>query len=143
MTMQVVPAMPGLMWEANDERAVLVSTIATGKVALALRAHMDDPDQRSVVLAWADSVASAWSAINDEGRFAHWLYSLGLDKLLWLGVVQGSDWQVGGRIPGPEPLQHFIIGLKDGVVEVLATDVVVLRSDQPPLKAAAAAAAEC
>ena len=141
MTMQVVPVLPGLMWEPSVDQAVQVSTIAVGKVALALNPHADDPDQRSVVLVWAHAVASIWLAINDEGRFAHRLYSCGLDKLLWLGVVQGSDWEVGG-IAHAKPSQHFVVPLKEGVVEVLATEVVVLRDERPPLKAAAAAAAE-
>ena len=72
-------------------------------------------------------MASSFSAINDEGRWAHPLYSSGLDQLLWLGVVDDSSWKVGGRIEHGRRLQHFVVPLKECVVEVLAEDVEVLR----------------
>ena len=85
---------------------------------------------------WDDAFAASMSADNDEGLWRHPLYSCGLDRLLWLGVVQETDW-VRERFPGPPPLEHFIATMKECVVEVLAADVVVERSDLPPVMAAA------
>lgn len=124
MTIRVVPV-GDVRWQPNDSRGLLTSQ-ADGPVELSLAPHFDDPDRRSVRLLWREAVASRFSAINDEGRWAHPLYSYGLDRLLWLGVVDGSDWKVGGRVERG-PLQHFVIPLKECVVEMLAEDVEVLR----------------
>ncbi len=113
-------------WEPNDSRGLLMSQ-ADGPVELSLAPHFDDLDQRSVRLLWREAVASRFLAINDEGRWAHPLYSVGLDRLLWLGVVDGSDWMVGGRVDRGRTMQHFVVPLKECVVEVLAEDVEVLR----------------
>ena len=138
MTPQVRPVAEEVRWEPNAPRACLLST-DEGLVVLALVAHFDDLDQRTVVLRWDDSVASVMSVINDEGLWAHRLYSAGLDRLLWLGVVDGSDWGIGDRASQPS-VQHFIAALKECVVEVLAPDVTVARSNDPPSLAVATVA---
>ena len=125
MTLRVVPV-GDVEWEPNDSRGLLTCQ-ADGPVELSLAPHVDDLDRRSIRLVWRTAVASRFSAINDEGLWAHPLYSFGLDRLLWLGVVDGSDWQVGGGVDRGRRLRHFIAPLKECVVEVLAEDVEVLR----------------
>ncbi|HEY9471823.1 MAG TPA: hypothetical protein VIQ76_19620 [Propionibacteriaceae bacterium] len=135
MTMRVVPVADGLIWDPNDPQAALLS-LDNGPAVLGLKAHFDDPDQRTVVLRWDWAVACSMLGFNDEGRWAHRLYSVGLDRLLWLGVVEGTDWPTP-PVAYKTVMRHYIAPLKECVVEVLAPDIVFERSDRPPTLAAA------
>jgi hypothetical protein len=132
-----------LQWEPNAPEAVLVSD-DEGRAALAVRAHPDDPDQRCVVLRWDFAIVSTLGAPNDEGLHEHRLFEKGLRDLLWLGVVRDSVlvdqlrpmWhRVGDRYALP---MHFVLPLKECVVEVVAENVDVFRIDGHPRNAAPA-----
>lgn len=68
-------------WEPNAPEAVLLSDGA-GQGALAQRAQPDDPDQRSVVLRLGGVVDAVITPPNDEARFHHPVYDLGLKDLM-------------------------------------------------------------
>jgi hypothetical protein len=75
------------------------------------------------------------------------LYSRGLSSLLWTGKVERSEWIADlERHNGGHPrhdatrsakLAHFILPLKEGMVEVVAEQVSVLRRPGPTTDAAA------
>ncbi len=88
---------------------------------LSLRAHTDDENQSRVVVEWAGTVAAAMSDPNDEGLHTHPLYASGLDTLTWMGEVVGAT---------AAPLRHFILPLKEAVVEVTARTFRVSREPQ-------------
>lgn len=126
----------GVTWEPNAPEAWLVSD-DNGRAALALKAHRDDPDRRCVVLIWS-GVHSSWMADpNDEALSGHRLYSRGLREVLWAGVVRESDsvraLERQNRVhPSHDPsrfarLIHYVIPLKECVVEVIASAVAVQR----------------
>jgi hypothetical protein len=132
---EVVAAAVDVRWEPNAPEAALLS-LDDSRVVLALRPHFDDVDQRTVVLRFDGAVQSSMTGDNDEGRSHHRLYDRGLDRLLWLGTVKNTDWSWEQKPWRTPPLRHFIAALKEGVVEVMAESVTVLRSDQAPGAAA-------
>ncbi len=105
-----------------------------------LRAHFDDVDQRDVVLKFTGCRSSQLGAPNDEARASHRLFSCGLDRLLWLGEVIESDTirllETANRVhPRHDPssfdgLQHWVLPLKECVVEIVATAIEVRRSER-------------
>ena len=76
------------------------------------------------------------SAPNDEARHTHPLYNAGLRSLLWAGEVAGSSTlrDINAALHRG-PLHHYIVPLKEGVVEVLADTCEVLRLDASPSEA--------
>jgi hypothetical protein len=131
---EVVAAAVDLRWEPNAPEAALLS-LDDSRVVLALRPHFDDVDQRTVVLRFDGAVQSTMTGDNDEGLSRHRLYDRGLDRLLWLGTVENTDWSWEQKAWRTQPLRHFIAALKESVVEVMAESVIVLRSDQAPAAA--------
>ena len=136
MVEHVVP-MPGvdITWEPNAPDATLIAD-DYGRGALALRAHPDDLDQRTVVLRFDMVVYSAMTPPNDEALNHHPLYDRGLRGLLWLGVVRDSG-LVARLRPSWSPVaelrlqpMHFIAPLKGCVMEVVAADLDVFRLDR-------------
>lgn len=138
--------MPGVdvTWDPNAPDAVLLSD-DFGRGALALRAHPDDPDERTVILRFDLVIYALMTPPNDEARFHHPLYALGLEDLMWLGVVRDSS-LVARLRPLWSPAadfrlqpMHFVAPCKECVVEVVAADVDVFRLDRSTREAALAA----
>ena len=96
--------------------------------ALALRPYPDDTGDDCVVLIWSGTREAAMGAPNDEALPGHRLYQRGLAELRWAGLVEDSE-----RIA---QLRHYILPLKEGVVEVIAETVSVQRRPGTPLHAA-------
>jgi len=120
---RVVALADSLRWEPNAPEAVL-STDDGARAVLALNPHFDDGDQSAVVLLWRGVYSASMGYPNDEGRRDHSLYHSGLNTLVWMGEVQG-----GPQVPrpfGPQP-RHFLLPLKETVVEVLADSYAVVR----------------
>lgn len=120
MRVRVVPLPESPRWEPNAPDASLVAG-DDGVTRLSLRAHPDDENQSRVVVEWSGTVAATMSDPNDEGLHTHPLYANGLDTLTWMGEVVGAT---------AAPLRHFILPLKEGVVEVTATTFRVARDPQ-------------
>jgi hypothetical protein len=143
VTLRVVELALGVRWEPNAPEAVLV-TPDFGPAALAIRAHFDDTDERTVVLRWTHCLAVIDGPYNDEALNRHPLYEAGLKDVHWLGEVHDSAWlpSVSGAIhpAAAAGLRHFILPLKERTIELAAHDVEVLRSELAPLSAAPAAA---
>jgi hypothetical protein len=124
------------MWDPGAPDAVLV-TMDFGPTVLALEAHPDDPDQRCVVLHWLGVQAAVMEPPNDEALAGHRLYDRGLAKVDWCGEVVHSAWiadlirrnEVHDRHSPAlfDGLRHYIVPLKESVVEVVATSVAVHR----------------
>lgn len=135
-------------WEPNAPGAVLI-TSDYGRTLLALNAHLDDADQRCVVLVWQ----SVWASIgqpNDEARGGHRLYGVGLAEVLWGGYVEHSSLiadlarQDNVAFPGqgyrsPATLTHSVVAMKEGVVEVIGAKPRVTRVGGSTASAALAA----
>ncbi len=136
----------GFRWEPSAPDAVL-AVADSGRAVLALRPHFDDPDQDCVVVVWSGTRAAVMGPPNDEARSGHRLYRRGLAELLWAGQVEHSEWiadlerQNRGHNPHDSAryarLTHFILPLKDSVVEVAAEDAAVLRRSGSTVGAAA------
>lgn len=131
-------------WEPNAPDAVLISD-DQGRGALAQRAHPDDSDQRCVVLRWDGVIHAQMGPPNDEARSHHPLYDVGLQDILWLGIVRESSlvarlrpmWSRVGDDLHITPL-HYLVVSKECVVEVLAENVDVFRIAGRPREAAPA-----
>lgn len=135
MRERVVPALVDWCWDPNAPGAVLICVDAGG-ASLALRSHPDDDDIRTVVLHWPDAVAAVMAPPNDEGLHSHPLYTVGLSDLTWLGLVEHSTWLPRG-VATTDGLRHYIAPLKECVVEVLASNVVMTRNEASPVQAVA------
>lgn len=135
----------GVVWEPNAPDAVLVSN-DVGPAGLALRAYPGDHDERCVLLIWAGCYFASTMALNDEAISGHRLWAKGLSEILWAGVVNQSELiltleqqdQVhpphgSSRLAG---LVHYVIVLKECVVEVIARGVAVQRVDGTTAEAA-------
>jgi hypothetical protein len=135
-------------WDPNAPEAVMISN-DLGRTVLALRAHPDDTDERSVALVWNGVASAALSAPNDEAISGHRLWRHGLSEVLWMGVVVDSALRSelerqNAVHPGHDParfqhLEHYIVLLKECVAEVVAMSVEVHRIDGETLEAATAA----
>jgi hypothetical protein len=136
----------GVAWEPNAPEAILLSA-DLGPTALALQTHPDDDDKRCVVLVWTGCRYACMSPPNDEAIHGHRLWDKGLSAVMWVGVVHDS-YLIGGleqqnRVhPFHNPslfegLTHYVLPLKECVVEVVARAVVVRRVDGTTEAAAA------
>jgi hypothetical protein len=129
----------GVTWEPNTPMPLLIQT--EFEAYLLLDPHMDDPDQRAVVVHAEACEGALLGLPNDEARNGHPLYERGLDEVSWTAEVQGSRWI--GRLeemnrvhPNHDSsaflsLRHFILLLKDSTFEVNARDLRSLRADRP------------
>jgi hypothetical protein len=148
MTERVVPSLAGVRWEPNSPAAVLIVTDA-GLAALALEPHPADTGHDCVVLVWFGTKEAAMGVPNDEALMGHRLYERGLAELTWAGIVEDSEriarLELGNRVhPRHEAerfrrLNHYILPLKEGTVEVIAETVSAQRQPGPPLHAASLA----
>ena len=136
MAQHVTETPIGVVWNPNSEHAVLVTT-EMGETRLRLRARSDDPDQRTVVIAWHGSLAARMEPPNDEARSGH-RHHAGLSGVLWMGEVHESeliaDFERQNRVhPGHkasmfEGYRHWVLPLKGSVVEVVAESFEVGRA---------------
>jgi hypothetical protein len=135
----------GVEWEPNVPDGVLVSG-GLGPTVLALNAHVDDPDQRAVVLRWDFCVAVIHGPYNDEARHRHPLVEAGLRDVQWIGEVSDSQWLQAIRpaiaASVADILRHFVVLTKERTIELAARDLEVLRFAGSTQNAALAARAE-
>ncbi|NHA70357.1 hypothetical protein [Phycicoccus flavus] len=128
-------------WDPNAPDAVLVSDDC-GRGALALRAHPDDSDRRTVLLRFDLAVYALMTPPNDEALSHHPLSEHGLKELTWLGVVRDSTLVARLRPSWSRVAEmhlhptHFILPLKECVVEVVAATVDLFRLDLSTHRAA-------
>jgi len=110
-------------WEPNAPEAVLI-TNDSARAVLAVNPHFDDIDRRAIALLWQGVYSASMGYPNDEGLTDHPLYYSGLDNLLWMGEVHSEP-----AVPRPfgPPPRHFVLPLKEAVVEVLADAFAVVR----------------
>lgn len=127
MRLRVVPIDGIPAWEPNAQPDTLMWR--EGRVALALDPHVDDADQRAVVIEWTGAWIATVGYPNDEGLHEHPLYRAGLDRPLWFGEV------VGGR-PRREGLRRFVVPTKENLVDVTARGYRIHRVDGSTLDAA-------
>lgn len=137
----------GVTWDPNAPYATLVST-DMGQAVLALNPHPSDSDRRCVVLLWSGAASACMSAPNDEAISGHRLYPRGLADVVWAGRVQESELvKVLERQNSVHPfhnparftgLTHFVLPLKECVVECVAEHVAVVRDEGPTVEAALA-----
>ncbi|PJI90943.1 hypothetical protein [Luteimicrobium subarcticum] len=128
MPEHVVDADLGVRWEPNAPDAVLLAGDG-GRVVLAVRAHPDDVDDRSVVLCWSGVVWSCSGVPNDEALRFHRLYGKGLETVLWVGRVEQSELvrSLAAMVHDTSALRHDVLTLKEGIVEVIARSVTTCR----------------
>ena len=135
----------GVTWGPNAPEAILLSDDG-GKTVLALNAHHGDPDRRAVALVWSGSRYTCMADPNDESISGHRLYASGLSDVLWGGVVRDSDLiralETQNRVhPSHDPsrfesLTHYVVLLKECVVEVVAQALSIQRSQGSTLHVA-------
>ena|SRR5215469_16142818 len=124
----------------------------SGQTRLAVRPHREDVDRRNVVLVWDGVEFASLSAPNDEAISGHRLWRAGLNDVLWLGLVEGSELIAGlerqnSVHPYHDPrryefLNHYIAPLKECVAEVVARSVAIHRRDGSTLESAVAPTAD-
>ncbi len=137
----------GFRCEPNAPDALL-AVADSGRAVLALKPHFDDPDQDCVVFVWSATWAAVMGPPTDEARPGHRLYRRGLADLSWAGQVEHSEWiadlERQNRVHKLHDsarfaqLTHFIVPLKESVVEVAAQDASVRRRPGSTVTAAAA-----
>ena len=135
----------GVTWEPNAPDAMLLSA-DLGPTSLALQAHPNDPDDRCVVLVWNGCRYACMAPPNDEAISGHRLWEKGLRGPLWAGVVRDSelvqDLERRNRVHPIhsaslfEGLTHYVVPLKECVVEVVAREVAVHRVEGTTVAAA-------
>jgi hypothetical protein len=133
---RVAPVDLDTRWEPNAPAARLFAA-DEGETRLTLRAHPDDPDQRSVGLVWSGCLATRMEPPNDEAISGHRLYDLGMRDVLWLGEVFESeliaDLEERNRVHPLHraerytDLRHWVAPLKECVVEVVGRSLRVER----------------
>lgn len=126
----------GVEWEPNVPEAVML-TGDLGRAVLAINAHMDDIDQRAVVIVWAGARYRMMGGPNDEAISGHRLYNKGLRQVLWAGEVIESQLvkaleRQNSVHSHHNPrrfanLVHHVILMKECTVEVVADSVSVHR----------------
>ncbi len=136
MTERVTTIDIGVVWDPNAPDAVLL-TDDGGSTALALRAHCDDSDQRTVVLFWSGARYRLMGGPNDEAISGHRLYGKGLETVTWIGEVAGSELvasleKQNSVHPQHDParfakLLHQVALTKEETVEVVADSLVIKR----------------
>ena len=107
---------------------------------LRLEPEPDDRDQRSVELIWEGAIAGRMEPPNDEAIEGHRLYAAGLMNVFWIGEVHESeliaDMERRNRVHErhrPDDflgLRHWVLPLKECVVEVVASTMSVARADR-------------
>lgn len=106
------------------------------RAELWLRPHPDDAEQSWIVLHWLECRAVKMMPYSDESLTQHPMYWKGLSDVLWAGEVVESQWLDEVRalaFPGiRDDLRHFIVPLKAKTFEVIATGVLVERSQEAP-----------
>lgn len=145
MTEHVEPLDLGVTWEPNAPDAILLSA-DFGPSTLALRAHPNDADERCVVLVWTGCRYVCMTPPNDEAISGHRLWDRGLQGLLWSGIVHDSELiarlERQNRVHPMhsaslfEGLSHYVLPLKECVVEVVARDLAVHRVEGTTSEAA-------
>jgi hypothetical protein len=128
----------GVTWEPDAPAAVLVAN-DRGEAELTLLPHPEDADQRSVRLVWRGAAATRLEPPNDEARNGHPLWNAGLSDVLWIGevddselvadVVQRNSVHPLHKAERYSGLRHWVVLLKEAVVEVVAEGVAVERAD--------------
>ena len=118
------------VWEPNGPEAVLL-VCDSGATTLSLRPREDDQDDRNVVFIWSGVRSASMGDPNDEGIASHRTYEHGLRGLLWAGEVLND-------LPAVSP-RHFLVLCKEGVVEVVASDVKIERIGVSTAESAAVA----
>ncbi len=126
----------GVEWDPNVPEAVMLAG-DEGETVLALNPHVDDDDQRAVVLCWRSSSYQLMSSPNDEAISGHRLYDRGLKDVRWAGEVHGSELisalerqnSVHSRHDPAQfvGLVHHVVLTKESTVEVVAGSVTVKR----------------
>lgn len=114
----------GVRWAPNVPDARLTVDDG-GNAELVMNAHIDDADQRPVVLSWSDCVFAQSGAPNDEALHLHRLYAYGLSGIRWIGEVQGSLLiaalaRMNAR--GAIGLRHHVLPMKENTVEIVARE---------------------
>lgn len=140
----------GVTWEPNAPNAVLLSA-DLGPSVLALEADPNDPDERCVVVKWTGCRFASITPPNDEAISGHRLWKKGMQDQLWSGIVHDSELIAGlerqNRVHPMhsaslfEGLTHYVLRLKECLVEVVARDLVVLRLEGTTVEAAVRALA--
>ncbi len=135
----------GVTWNPGAPDAILLAADG-GPSTLALRAHRDDPDERCVVLVWDYARYASKAPPNDEAIEGHRLWGKGLDDVIWSGIVHDSELIAGlerqnrvhprHRTARFEGLTHYVLPLKECVVEVVARDLTVRRFEGTTAEAA-------
>lgn len=126
----------GVLWEPNAPEAVIAAD-DFGVIVLAARAHAGDADRRTVALRWFDAIVTKSEPFNDEARHRHPLHSAGLQSVLWIGAVVDSNWlkDLAPALAVNRKLVHYVVPLKERVVEVIASGFDVVRFDGEPTAA--------
>lgn len=143
---QVEPLELAVSWEPNAPEAILISN-DLGVTSLAVRADVDDLDQRCVVFVWRGTRSASMTPPNDEALAGHCLYDKGL-RGAPAGVVQNSalvsELERQNRVhPAHNArslarLTHHVLSLKESVIEVVARTLTVERHHGSTMTAAAA-----
>jgi hypothetical protein len=141
---QVIEWEAGVAWEPNAPEAALVATDSS-HAALGINPHFDDEDQRCVVLLWRSPCFAELGSPNDEALSGHRLYNKGLASIR-AGIVLSSELvarlERQNRVhPRHDPsrfkdLVHYVLPLKECVVEVVACSVSIERYEGSPARAA-------
>jgi hypothetical protein len=126
----------GVIWEPNAPDSVLLAG-DVGATVLALEAHFDDSDRRCVVLVRSGCRYASMTPPNDEALVGHRLWESGLRGTLWAGVVRDSELvkalERQNRVHPMhsaalfDGLTHYVLPLKECVVEVVARGLAVQR----------------
>lgn len=131
----VQPIDLGVTWAPNSALPLFFAS-DEDKAELWLHPEWDDADQSWIVLHWVGFSAAQLMPYNDEVRHLHPLAERGLMDILWAGEVTNSDWleEVSAAVylANRPSLRHFVVLLKDNMVEVVATGVTVERSVEAP-----------
>jgi hypothetical protein len=135
----------GVVWDPNGALPVLVHY--GNRAIFAIEPHpAADTDPRLVLFEWIDCRAAVLCGPNYEAIAGHRLFDKGLRDCEWSGEVLDSRWIAGmeqansvharhdpARFAG---LHHWILLHKEGVHEVVASEVQFHRLPGPHLAAA-------
>jgi hypothetical protein len=135
----VTPYDLGVTWQPNISDPILLQE--GPNAILIVDPHMDDEDQRLVVIR-VNPCSGVWlGSPNDEGRSGHRLWSKGLSRCLWAGEVVDSKWiddlKAAARAAGharfnphaQDYLRHWILLFKESTAECIGGELSVLRAE--------------
>ena len=139
----MTPIEVGITWDPNAPDAVLVSG-DNAIAVLAFNANVDDPSRDAVVLTWVGCRGARLEPWNDEGILNHPLWGEGLEDVRWIGELSSSYWldEHPGSAGRDNGLRHFVLPLKECVVEVLAEGFSISQRPGPTYGAAFAVVRE-